>query len=68
MPVLRGTGIRVLTLAVANHRWELSPSRIAEEYDLSEVQVNDALAFYHAHGLEIDAAIAAEQAAERDRV
>ena len=66
VPVLRGTGIRVLTLAVASRQWELSPSRIAEEYGLSEVQVNDALAFYDAHRLEIEAAIAAELAVEAE--
>ena len=68
VPVLRGTGIRVLTLVVANRQWGLSPSRIAAEYDLSEAEAKDALAFYDAHRPEIDAAIAAEQAAEPDHV
>jgi uncharacterized protein (DUF433 family) len=67
-PVLRGTGIRVQTLVVAAQQWGWTPAQIADEYDLSEVQVNDALAFYEAHRTEIDAAIAAEQEVERVRV
>ena len=63
---MRGTGIRVQTVAVANRQWELSPGKIAEEYGLPEVVVKDALAFYDAHRPEIDAAIATEQTAERD--
>ena len=60
-PIVRGTGIRVQTLAVAAGQWELSPAQMAAEYGLSEAQVKDALAFYDAHRAEIDAAIAAEQ-------
>jgi uncharacterized protein (DUF433 family) len=64
-PVLRGTGIRVQTVVVAAQEWGLSPAQIAAEYDLTEVQVKDALAFYEAHRQEIDAAVAAEQALEQ---
>lgn len=64
-PVLRGTAIRVQTIVVAAHCWKFSPAQIAAEYDLSESQVNDALAFYEAHREEIDAAIAAEEAFEK---
>lgn len=64
VPVLRGTGIRVQTVVVAAQAWGLSPSQIAAEYDLTEAQVKDALAFYEAHRQEIDAGIAAEQALE----
>jgi uncharacterized protein (DUF433 family) len=65
VPVLRGTGIRVQTLAVVAEQWKLTPAQIATEYDLLETQVNDALAFYDVHRPEIDAAIAAEQAMEQ---
>lgn len=64
MPVLRGTGIRVQTVVVLAERWGLAPAQIAAEYDLTEAQVNDALAFYQAHRAEIDVAIKAEQAME----
>lgn len=64
-PVLRGTGIRVQTLVVAAQLWEWTPTQIADEYGLSEIQVRDALAFYEAHRTQIDAAIAAEQEMER---
>lgn len=64
VPVLRGTGIRVQTVVVAAQAWELSPAQIAAEYDLTEAQVKDALAFYEAHRQEIEAGIAAEQALE----
>jgi uncharacterized protein (DUF433 family) len=51
-PVIKGTRIRVQTLA----------SRIAEEYDLSEAQVTEALRFYELHKAEIEAAISSEMA------
>ena len=63
-PALRGTGIRVQTIVVATQRWEMTPAQIAAEYELSEAQVDEALAFYEAHRPEIDAAIAAERAME----
>ena len=62
--VLRGTGIRVQTVVVANQIWDLSLPQIAAEYDLPEPQVHEALAFYQAHRQDIDAAIAAEQTYE----
>ena len=31
-PVLRGTGIRIQTVAVAAHQWDLRPDQIATEY------------------------------------
>lgn len=61
VPVLRGTGIRVQTLALAARSWGWSPSRIAEEYGLSSKQVEAALAFYTAHPQEIDLAVAREE-------
>jgi uncharacterized protein (DUF433 family) len=67
-PVIKGTNIRVQTIAIAHARWQQSPSQIATEYDLTETQVQNALAFYEAHRTEIDAAIAAEQALEPTHV
>lgn len=59
-PVLRGTGIRVQTIVVANERWEQPPAEIAAAYDISERQVSEALGFYAAHRSEIDQAMMAE--------
>ena len=67
-PVLRGTGIRVQTVVVAVQRWEMSLTEIAAEYDLTQTQVDQALAFYEAHRPEIDTAIVAEQVMEESRV
>jgi uncharacterized protein (DUF433 family) len=64
-PIVRGTGIRVQTLVIAAQNWDLSSTQIAETYDLSSGQVQDALGFYETHRQEIDAAIAAEEALER---
>ncbi|MEH2403286.1 MAG: DUF433 domain-containing protein [Nostoc sp.] len=64
VPILHGTGLRVQTLAIASQQWGLSAGQIAAEYDLSETQVNAALAFYAAHQQEIDQAIALEVALE----
>jgi uncharacterized protein (DUF433 family) len=65
VPILRSTGVRVRTVAVAAQQWGLSVPEIAAEYDLTQAQVQDALDFYEAHRPEIDADIAAEQALER---
>jgi uncharacterized protein (DUF433 family) len=60
-PVIRGTSIRVRTIVIAAQYWEMSPAQIANQYEvLSERQVNEALAFYEAHRVEIDADIQAE--------
>jgi uncharacterized protein (DUF433 family) len=64
VPVLRGTGIRIQTVAVAANQWELTRHQIAVEYGLTETQVTEALAFYRAHRAEIDADIAAEKMIE----
>jgi uncharacterized protein (DUF433 family) len=66
-PVLRGTGIRVQTIVVAVQQWGLTPGQVAAEYDLTESQVEEALAFYQAHRAEIDAAMEAEQTLEQAR-
>lgn len=61
-PVLGGTGIRVQTIVIASEN--LSPTEIAEDYDLTIAQVQEALNFYNAHRAEIDAYIQAEAALE----
>jgi len=61
-PVLRGTGIRVQTIALASQ--SNTPAEIAEDYDLPQIQVQEALGFYDAHRVEIDAHIQAETALE----
>ena len=66
-PVLRGTGIRVQTIVVAVQQWGLTPGQVAAEYDLTESQVEEALAFYQAHRAEIDAAMKAERTLEQAR-
>lgn len=68
VPILGGTNLRVQTIIVALQQWGLSLAQVADEYDLSEVQVNSALAFYNAHRSEIDNAITAEQALETAHV
>lgn len=60
MPVLRGTGIRVQTIAVAHEQWGMNADEIAAEYGLSSVQVEGALAFYTAHRAEIESHLARE--------
>jgi uncharacterized protein (DUF433 family) len=66
-PFLRGTGIRVQTVVVAKTVWESNPVEIAENYDLTENQVQEALAFYEAHQQEIDIAMTHEQMLEANR-
>ncbi|MBN1452351.1 MAG: DUF433 domain-containing protein [Anaerolineales bacterium] len=61
-PVLRGTGIRVQTIAIAANNWGMSPAEIADEYDIPEAQIREAQSFYEAHRAEIDAAIESEEA------
>lgn len=63
-PILRGTNLRVQTITVAATHWGLSPSEIAQEYGVSQAQVEEALMFYQSHRAEIDAAVAAEEAME----
>ena len=58
-PVLRGTGIRVQTIALASQN--NTSAEIAEDYDLPPTQVQEALEFYNAHRVEIDAHIQASK-------
>jgi uncharacterized protein (DUF433 family) len=67
VPVVRGAGIRVQTIVVANQDWELSAEQIATEYNLNRAQVKEALAFYEAHREEIEIDLAAEQSLEAKR-
>jgi uncharacterized protein (DUF433 family) len=59
-PVVRGTGIRVQAIVLAHEQWQLSAAEIAAEYGLSPRQVEEALAFYSAHRLEIEVHMARE--------
>ena len=54
-PVLRGTGLRVQTIVVAHEQWGMTAAEIAEEYGLTQRQIEEALVFYAAHREEIDA-------------
>ncbi len=56
----RGAGIRVQAVVIANQQWGLSAAEIAEEYGLSQKQVDEALAFYDAHHQEIEFHLATE--------
>ncbi|MBW4630908.1 MAG: hypothetical protein KME30_03075 [Iphinoe sp. HA4291-MV1] len=60
--------MRVQTIVIASQQWGLSVPQIVDEYNLSQTQVNEALAFYIAYSQEIDRAIAAEQAFESHHV
>jgi uncharacterized protein (DUF433 family) len=61
-PILRATNIRVQTLVIASE--ERSIQEIAEDYDLAESQVQEALDFYQSHRNEIDVQIKAESELE----
>jgi uncharacterized protein (DUF433 family) len=66
-PVLRGTGIRVQTIAVAVNQLKTTPDEVAAQYLLEGSQVREALAFYSAHRPEIDANIDYESGQEPAR-
>lgn len=63
-PTLRGMGIRVQSIVVATQDWGLSVEQVAVEYDVSQTQVREALAFYQAHHQEIELEMAVEQSLE----
>ena len=67
-PYVRGTGVRVQTLVIATKVWRLTPDEIADNYDLTERQVQQALAFSTIHQQEIDQTIAYEQSLEATNV
>jgi uncharacterized protein (DUF433 family) len=64
VPVIKGTGMRVQTVAIASQKWGMNPSQIANEYELTETQIKEALSFYAVNQEQIDAAIACEQSLE----
>jgi uncharacterized protein (DUF433 family) len=61
---IRGTNLRVQTMVIAHRDWGLSFAQLAEDYEVTEAQSQDALAFYQAHRHAIDADIAAEETLE----
>jgi len=66
-PVLRGTGIHVQTIVIANKQWDESPEIIAGQYDLPVSRVEEALAFYQAHQAEVDLLIQADTNLKNNR-
>ncbi len=56
-PVLRGRGIRVKAIVGYVNGWGMTPEKVAEELELPVDLVDEAMRFYEAHRLEIDAAI-----------
>ncbi len=64
VPVVHGTSIHVRTVVMAATEWDWSAEQIAEEYGLSEAQVEAALVFYQAHGSEVTEAFAGLAPAE----
>lgn len=64
VPVLQGLGIRVQTLVVGQHTWAMSVAELADAYGVPEGRVKEALAFYQAHRVEIDASIQADDQLE----
>lgn len=53
LPVIRGTRIRVQTIAV-DIKQGMTPEQIAAEYELDVKKIAEAQAFYKAHKTEID--------------
>ncbi|GCL37354.1 hypothetical protein SR1949_24620 [Sphaerospermopsis reniformis] len=64
VPIIKGTGIRVQTVVIASQKWGMSLSQIADEYELNEAQVREALSFYVVNKEQIDTAISSEQSLE----
>ena len=63
-PILRGTGIRVQTIVIVSI--DMTPPEIANDYDLTEAMVREALSFYEAHRHEIDDVIQVESVLEKE--
>lgn len=64
-PMIRGTRIRVQTVAVAVNQLNEKPEEFAEDYGIGIAQVREALGFYDAHKKEIDENIRYEEDLER---
>ena len=62
MPVIRDKGIRVQTIAIAFHHWNEPVTDISRQYDLAPTVVKEALAFYLAYKVVVDALIAENDA------
>jgi uncharacterized protein (DUF433 family) len=58
VPIIRGKGIRVQTIVIASEQWRESVADICKQYDLTKKMVDDALGFYSAHKIFVDALIA----------
>jgi uncharacterized protein (DUF433 family) len=67
VPALRGTGIRVQTIVIANREWGETPAEVAIQYGLPEGLVKEALKFYETHQAEIDLLIQADSMIEASR-
>jgi uncharacterized protein (DUF433 family) len=65
LPVIRGTRIRVQTVAMAVNKHKENPEEFAENYGIGVTQVREALGFYDAHKKEIDENIEYEEDLER---
>lgn len=65
MPVLRGTGLRVQTLWLAQRDWGMTADEIAEEWEITPDRVEEALNFAEAHKSELNTALTAEERLER---
>jgi uncharacterized protein (DUF433 family) len=64
VPVLRGTGIRVQTIVIANQQWNESSTEIAGQYDLPVGKIKEAISFYQTHQAEIDLLIQSDSLLE----
>ncbi len=64
VPKIKNTGIRVQTIVIASQKWDLSIAEIAQEYDLTNQQIEEALAFYQIYQEELNQNIAREQSLE----
>jgi uncharacterized protein (DUF433 family) len=60
-PVLRGRGMRVQAIVGYVNGWGMSLEEVADSFDLPVSVVAEAMSFYEAHRLEIDAAIEADR-------
>lgn len=65
-PVLRGTGIRVQTIASETNAG-LTAEQIAADFDLEAGRIREARAFYEAHKHEIDISMQVEVELEKKR-
>jgi len=64
VPIISGKGIRVQTIVIASNHWKESVADICKQYDLSKKMVEDALGFYSAHKIFVDALIAENELLE----